>query len=90
MIQGFKILNQIDSIPVEKFFTLSVDSRRCGQKFKVRPKIKKLCVSGYSTVPNFLLHDPNFLKHFQGISNGFPGSAILFPHLPSVKTFKNK
>ena len=33
MIQVFKILKQIDDIPVEKFFTLSLDSRTRGYKF---------------------------------------------------------
>ena len=32
MIQVYKILNQIDSIPVSKFFTVSEESRTRGHK----------------------------------------------------------
>lgn len=35
MIQVYKILNQIDSIPVEKFFKVSENSRTRGHKFKL-------------------------------------------------------
>ena len=34
-------------------------------------------------MPNFC-PNPKVFKHIQGISKGFPRSAILFPHLPHV------
>ena len=50
------------------------------------PKIKNYVVQ-VTPLCLIFLPDPNFLKHFKGISEGFPGSAILFSHLPHVKTF---
>ena len=35
MIQVYKVLNQIDSIPANKFFTLSEESRTRGHKYKL-------------------------------------------------------
>ena len=35
MIQVYKILNQIDSIPANKFFTVSEESRTRGHKYKL-------------------------------------------------------
>ena len=54
---------------------------------QIRPKIKRLCVSGYPTVPNILPPTLNFFKHFYGISMGFPSLAIYVSPSSHVKTF---
>ena len=53
----------------------------------VRPKIKKkMCVSGYPTMSNFLPPTLIFLSTFRGFPRDFQGRGILFPHLLHVKT----
>ena len=49
---------------------------------EIRPKIKKLRVSGYPTVPNFLPPTLKFLSIFRGFPRDFPGRPSCFPIFP--------
>ena len=67
--------------PSENSYLLSSDPLLFFLEMTPRPKIKKFVFQ--VTLPCFLPLTLKFLSLFRG----YPRSAILFPHLPHVKTF---